>query len=85
MDERLRQLISELLDLPPEDIVPDLRRADTASWDSLNHLRLITAVESQFGASFTMAQIAALQTPAELQSIIDARTIDSPQGASPVA
>lgn len=71
MDERLRQLVSELLELPLEAIGPDLRRADTASWDSLNHLRLISAVESEFGAAFTMEEIAALQTPRELQSIID--------------
>ncbi|HLS81592.1 MAG TPA: acyl carrier protein [Steroidobacter sp.] len=72
MDARLRLLVAELLDLSPDEVLPDLRRADTPTWDSLNHLRLITAVENEFGVSFTMEQIAELATPQELQRAIDA-------------
>jgi acyl carrier protein len=74
MNERLRLLLAELLDVPADEVTPEMRRADTQAWDSLNHLRLITAVETEFGANFTMDQIAQLQTPAELQRIIDACT-----------
>lgn len=73
MNDRLRTLMAELLDLPADEIKPDMQRADTEAWDSLNHLRLITAIESEFGSAFTMDEIAALQTPAQLQSIIESR------------
>jgi acyl carrier protein len=71
MNERLREILSEMLDLPPADIRPDLRRSEVDAWDSLNHLRLITAIESEFSTTFTMDQIADLQTPADLQRVIE--------------
>lgn len=73
MNQRLRILIAEMLDLQPDEIQPKLRRADTDAWDSVNHLRLITAVESEFGTTFTMDEIAQLQTPGDLQRVIDMR------------
>jgi acyl carrier protein len=73
MDERLQSLIAEILDISPEDVVPDLVRADTEQWDSLNHLRLITAFEEAFGVRLTMDQIAAVRTVRELQRFIDER------------
>jgi acyl carrier protein len=67
VDPRLRDLIAEILDLDPAQVVAHMRRSDTEAWDSLTHLRLVTAIESAFGAKFTMDEIANLQTPAELQ------------------
>ena len=45
----LLQLFSDVLqvDIPPD--VRDLRRADSEEWDSVNHLRLLMALEEQFG------------------------------------
>lgn len=74
MNERLRVLVAELLDLPPGEVTPEMRRADIETWDSLSHLRLITAIESEFGATFTMDEIAQLQTPGDMQRIIDSRS-----------
>jgi acyl carrier protein len=80
MNERLREVLSEVLDLAPAQITPELRRADTGSWDSITHLRLITMLEMEFGASFTMDEIAAVQTPADLERVIELRS--SPVGAT---
>jgi acyl carrier protein len=71
MDERLQSLIAEILDISPEDVGPDLVRADTEQWDSLNHLRLVTAFEEEFGVRLTMDQIAGVRTVRELQGFID--------------
>lgn len=70
MNERLREVLSEVLDLPPHAITPDLYRGDTGTWDSINHLRLITMLETEFSASFTMDEIARAQTPADLERVI---------------
>jgi acyl carrier protein len=74
MNERLREMLSEVLDLPPSRITPNLRRADTGSWDSINHLRLITMLETEFGTSFTMDEIASAQTPADLVRVMELRS-----------
>jgi acyl carrier protein len=71
MNHQLQTLLAEMLDLPLDQVTPEMRRVDTEAWDSLNHLRLITAIESEFATSFSMEEIASLQTPADLQRIIE--------------
>lgn len=78
MNEQLRDLLAEVLDLTRAEVTPALRRVDTQTWDSLNHLRLITVLETQFGASFTMDEIAQIETPVDLQRIIDSRRPAAP-------
>jgi acyl carrier protein len=73
MDERLRALIAEILDLPLARVRADIRRAETETWDSLSHLRIITAIEAEFDLAFTMEEIARFQTPADFQRCIDSR------------
>jgi acyl carrier protein len=73
MNERLQSLVAGILDLPTLEVTADMRRTDTAAWDSLTHLHLISAVEDEFDTTFTMDEIADLQTPAELQRVIEER------------
>jgi acyl carrier protein len=73
MNERLRDVLAEVLELAPVQVTPNLRRADTGAWDSLAHLRLITMLEAEFGASFTLDEIASVQTPADLERVIEVR------------
>jgi acyl carrier protein len=73
MNERLQSLIAEILDIPVAEVVPDLLRTATEHWDSLNHLRLMTAFEEEFGIRLTMPQIAEIQSPGQLQQLLDER------------
>ncbi len=50
-----------------------------AGWDSLGHLRLITAVEEAFGVRFQMERIPQLVSPSLLRSEIE--TLRSPRCA----
>jgi acyl carrier protein len=70
MDARLQTLIADVLDLDSSDVGPELSRADTAQWDSLNHLRLVTALEEEFGVQLTLDQIAQIQFARHLEQII---------------
>jgi acyl carrier protein len=73
MQEQLLALIAEMLDLPANDVRLDMRREQTDEWDSMNHLRLVTAIESECGVSFSMDEIVELQTPGDILRIIQAR------------
>jgi acyl carrier protein len=70
LDAALRGLIADILNVPPADVRADMRREDTGAWDSMGHLRLITAVEGAFDVHLTMDEIAAIGSPLELQRII---------------
>ena len=64
--ERLHLLISDVLDRAPEEVTADMKRDDIPEWDSLAHLRIVTAVEEEFGLRLTMDQIAELKSIADI-------------------
>jgi acyl carrier protein len=69
-DDQLREVIAESLQIPPSAVRDELSRAAAPQWDSLNHLRLITAVEQEFGVTLTMEEISSIQTVADLRRAI---------------
>ena len=54
IDERLIDIFRDILDLSAKKLPDDLSRETVDDWDSLNHLRLVTAVEQVFGIGLTM-------------------------------
>jgi acyl carrier protein len=60
VEEDLRQLFAQVMDLRTSQIHPDISQINCASWTSLNHLMLVSQIESQFGVTFTNAEISAM-------------------------
>jgi acyl carrier protein len=56
-DTRIKQVMAEVLDIDPMLIDDNYSREETSTWDSLNHLRLITALEEALGVKFTMQEV----------------------------
>jgi acyl carrier protein len=70
MEMRLQAVVADVLGLDASEVANDLD-ADTAdNWDSLNHLRIITAVEQEFGISLSMEEIQEPRSVARLQQIV---------------
>jgi len=70
MDARVRAVIAEIMDIDPMDIDEDKRREEFDSWNSMNHLRLITAVESIFGVQLSMQEIGGVDSPRQLEDLL---------------
>ena len=49
--ERLQAIFRAVFDLPDGTDVTRLRQLNTPTWDSLAHVSLVTAIESEFGMS----------------------------------
>jgi acyl carrier protein len=65
---RLRQILADVLDIDPQ-ITDDFSRDDDESgWDSMAHLRLITAVEQEFGIKLTMKEIEEIRSYGDLRT-----------------
>lgn len=75
MNEQLRSIVADTLGLDVNAVTPDTSRASEPAWDSLNHLRLITAVEETFGVKLTMAQIQGITTAGELEDRVSGREV----------
>jgi acyl carrier protein len=59
---RVRELVTQVLGVPSTSIGPEFAAGSTPSWTSLNHLMLISQVESAFGVFFTNQEIRDLTT-----------------------
>lgn len=60
MEEDLRHLFAQVMDLRTSQIHPDVSQTNCAGWTSLNHLMLVSQIESRFGVTFTNPEITAM-------------------------
>ena len=77
MDGIYRRLAGVFHDVFDDDTIeprPELTAADVPEWDSLAHIRLILAVQKEFGTKFSAAQTASLRNVGELASLIQSKT-----------
>lgn len=68
---RLAGVIGSVFDIDPEGVTAEMTAEDVDAWDSLNHLRLITEVESQFDVRLSMAQIMELENVGDLARAVE--------------
>ena len=74
-DQALRIIFAEVFELPIEEITDGLTPESCASWDSLNHLRLITEIEGRFGVEFTMAEVQEASSVTKFRQLLAARDV----------
>ncbi len=72
MNEQLRSILADTLGLDLDTVTSSLSRESEVAWDSLNHLRLITAVEETFDVKLSMAEIQGITNVAELADCVTA-------------
>lgn len=73
MNDRLTEIVAELFDLDPAMVRDDLTPEDVELWDSLNHLRLVSAVEEEFQIKLSMRQIESIRSLGQLRALIEQR------------
>ncbi len=57
---RLTSIAAEVFKVSPESIGADLKAGMIESWDSMGHLELFMAIESNWGLKFTTDEIVRL-------------------------
>jgi acyl carrier protein len=48
-EEKLKQIVADVLEVEPSAIGPDFSMDTVEQWDSLRHLTLVLAIEDGFG------------------------------------
>jgi len=66
METELFAVVARILKVPQSEITIDSSPKTVGSWDSLRHMRIVVAVEEDFGIEFTEDEIV---------SIVDMRTL----------
>lgn len=71
VSERLKKVILRELELDDFDL-GDATTADMVpGWDSLSHIRVITAVEAEYGIRFKTLEVLRLKNLGDLQSLLE--------------
>ncbi|HBH96107.1 MAG TPA: acyl carrier protein [Ruminococcaceae bacterium] len=70
---RLNDVFRDVFDDDSITVNESTTANDIEDWDSLNHITLIDAVESEFGVRFTMGEVSGMKNVGEMAEIIAAR------------
>lgn len=71
---KLTEIFRDIFDLDDVVITPDTVSDDIEDWDSLEHINLISAVESTFKMKFKMKEVSTMKNVGEMMDIIAERT-----------
>ncbi len=78
MKDRVLRIMSHVLGVPPERLDDQASPDTVESWDSLNHMNMVLALEEEFGIQFGDDQIVKLLTVAAIAAAVAER---SPAGS----
>jgi len=70
---QLRELIAELLNVPSSEISDSSSPLTVPAWDSLNHLKLIVAIEERFSVTFTTPEVVDIGNYGDLKQRLRAK------------
>lgn len=73
INERLNEVFQNVFDDEDITVDRDTTADDIEDWDSLEHIRLIGAVEREFGIKFTMKEVSSMKNVGEMMDIIAER------------
>lgn len=69
-DDKIKAIAADVFHVDASHIELEMGPDDVDAWDSMNHLRLITEIESAFSMQLTMQQIQGIETLRDLASFV---------------
>ena len=68
--EQLNEVFRDVFDDDTIEVNDQTTSRDIEDWDSLEHINLMAAVESEFGIKFSMGQVVTMKNVGEMADII---------------
>lgn len=68
--EKFRSIVGTILGIPEDRVTDDLAPETVDTWDSLNHINLISALEQEFGVRLATENLADSQSIPELKALL---------------
>lgn len=75
MDEKLQSIFAQVFKLRPGEYTDMLSPDTLPEWDSLGHIRLVTAMEEGFGLTFENEEIMDMSNVAAIKEILVRRGV----------
>ena len=73
MEDKIRKLMARILKVNPEQIENESAIGDIDSWDSLNHLKIISEIEKEFSIQFTPDVLMDLEDFSDIVKAVEER------------
>lgn len=70
MQENVFEIVSEVFDIDEEDITLETSPDTIDNWDSMNQLKLVTAIEEEFSINLSMTEIESIVNIKILMDIV---------------
>ncbi|MGB7439934.1 MAG: acyl carrier protein [Coleofasciculaceae cyanobacterium] len=77
VEEKIRETIAEILEVEEDSITDDFSPESTDTWDSLNNLKMITALEENFSISLTMEEISSMVNFGKIKDVVSSKSVSS--------
>ena len=71
MKKRVFELVSQIMDIPEENVTSESSNLNLTGWDSLNHLTLIITIQEEFNVEFSDEQIIGMTNVASIISALE--------------
>ena len=71
--EQLNEVFRDVFDDDTIEVNDQTTSRDIEDWDSLEHINLIAAIETQFRMKFTMGQVVTMKNVGEMVDIISSQ------------
>ena len=78
-ERRIKEVMAEVLEVDPGTIGEGFHRDEAPAWDSMNHLRMVSALEEAFGIRFTMREVGEMERFETIRRLVLERI--APEGA----
>lgn len=72
-ERRIKEVMAEVLEIDPAAIGESFHRDDAPAWDSMNHLRMVSALEEAFGIRFTMKEVGEMERFDTIRRLVSER------------
>ncbi len=73
IESKVKEIIAKILNVSIDEIEDDTAIGDIAEWDSLHHIQIISAIETEFNFRFTPDVMMDLEDVSDIVSATEAR------------
>jgi acyl carrier protein len=70
MNTGLREIVANVLGVPPNEIQESSSPRDFAQWDSAAHIEIVLSVEAEYGVSFTPEEMLEVLSVEALEGVL---------------
>ena len=77
--DRIYHIVSEVLEVPVEEVNDDSSPDTIKSWDSLSHINLILSLEAEFGVSLSPDDVMEMLSVQLIRTILAERGVTGAQ------